>query len=106
MPDGGDLYEQLVDAANAMYGSHPRRRAFHAKGTWCEGTFTATTEAARLSRAIHFQGAAVPGLIRFSNAGGDPEGHDAQREGRGMAVKVPSHQVPLAWKARLRGCDP
>jgi catalase len=88
MPDDGDLYEQLVDAANAIYGSHPRRRAFHAKGTWCEGTFTAAPEAARLSRATHFQGAAVPALIRFSNAGGDPEGHDAQREARGMAVKL------------------
>jgi catalase len=88
MPDGGDLYEQLVDAANAMYGSHPHRRAFHAKGTWCEGTFTATPEAARLSRAIHLQGGTVPALIRFSNASGDPEGHDAQREARGMAVKL------------------
>ena len=86
--DGGDLYEQLVDAANAIYGSHPRRRAFHAKGTWCEGTFTATPEAPRLSRATHFQGAAVPTLIRFSNASGDPEGHDGQREARGMAVKL------------------
>ena len=88
MPDGGDLYEQLVDAANAMYGSHPRRRAFHAKGTWCEGTFAATPEAARLSRAIHFHGGTVPAVIRFSNASGDPEGHDAQREARGMAVKL------------------
>ena len=34
------------------------------------------------------QGDAVPALIRFSNGGGDPEGHDAQREARGMAVKL------------------
>jgi hypothetical protein len=30
---GVDLYEQIVDAANSLYGSHPRSRALHAKGT-------------------------------------------------------------------------
>jgi catalase len=88
MPEGGDLYEQLVDAANAIYGSHPHRRALHAKGTWCEGSFTPTPAAAKLSRAAHFQGQPVSALIRFSNASGDPESHDAGREARGMAVKL------------------
>jgi catalase len=88
MPEGGDLYEQLVDAANAIYGSHPHTRALHAKGIWCEGTFTATPEAAKLSRAIHLQGQPVGALIRFSNAGGNPESHDGAREARGMAVKL------------------
>ncbi len=88
MAEDGDLYEQLVGAANAIYGSHPHRRALHAKGTWCEGSFTATPEAAKLSRAAHFQGEPVPALIRFSNGSGDPESHDAGREARGMAVKL------------------
>ena len=35
-------YEQIVDAANAIYGSHPHRRALHAKGLCCSGSFTAT----------------------------------------------------------------
>ena len=35
MANSGDLYEQLVDAANAIYGSHQHQRALHAKGTWC-----------------------------------------------------------------------
>jgi catalase len=83
-----DLATPLVDAANAIFGSHPRARALHAKGTWCEGTFTATAEAGRLSRAAHFQGEAVPTLVRFSNASGNPESHDAARDGRGMAVKL------------------
>jgi catalase len=56
-------------------------------GTWCEGTFPASEEAAKLSRAAHFEGDSVPALIRFSNASGDPESHDAERDGRGMAVK-------------------
>jgi catalase len=85
---GGDVYEQLVDAANAIYGSHPHRRALHAKGTWCEGSFSATPEAGKLCRAVHFQGDAVAALIRFSNGSGDPESHDAGREARGMAVKL------------------
>jgi catalase len=88
MAAGGDLYEELVGTANAIYGSHPHRRALHAKGFFCAGTFTATPEAAALSRAAHFQGDPTPALIRFSNGGGDPEGHDAQREARGMAVKL------------------
>jgi catalase len=83
-----DLYEQLVDAANAIYGVHPHRRAVHAKGVWCVGTFSATPQSAALSRAAHLQGDSIPALIRFSSAGGDPEGHDAQRESRGMAVKL------------------
>ena len=84
----GDLYEQLVDAANAIYGSHPHSRALHAKGTWCEGSFTASPEAAQLCRALHFQGDPVPALVRFSNGSGDPESNDAAREARGMAVKL------------------
>ncbi len=90
MTGHGDLYEQLVDAAGAIYGSHSHRRALHAKGTWCAGAFTATPDAAKLSRAAHFQGQPVTALIRFSNASGDPESHDAGREARGMAVKLRS----------------
>jgi catalase len=85
---GEDRYEQIVDAANAIYGSHPNRRALHAKGFFCSGTFTATSTAAKLSRATPLQGDPTPALIRFSNGGGNPEGHDAQRESRGMAVKL------------------
>jgi catalase len=84
----GDLYEQIVAAANALYGTHDGSRALHAKGTWCEGTFTATPEAAELCRAAHFQGEPTPALIRFSNASGDPDSDDWQRDSRGMAVRL------------------
>jgi catalase len=83
-----DLYDRLVAAMNAIYGEHPGRRALHAKGIWCEGIFAATPEAAALSRATHLQGEPVTALIRLSNGSGDPESHDAQREVRGMAVKL------------------
>jgi catalase len=84
---GGDLYEQIVDAANDLYGSHDGTRALHAKGTWCAGTFTATPEVAELTRAAHFQGEPTPALIRFSNGSGDPRAEDWKREARGMAVR-------------------
>jgi catalase len=84
----GDLYERIIETANALYGSHPHSRALHAKGTWCAGTFTATPEAGELCRAAHFQGEPVPALVRFSNASGDPESDDSQRDSRGMAVRL------------------
>ena len=85
---GGDLYEQIVDAANDLYGSHPHSRALHAKGTWCAGAFTATSEAAELCRAPHFQGGPTRAVIRFSNASGDPNSDDWQRDSRGVAVRL------------------
>lgn len=85
---GGDLYERIIETVNALYGSHPHSRALHAKGTWCAGTFTATAQAGELCRAAHLQGEPVRALIRFSNASGDPESDDSQREARGMAVKL------------------
>ena len=87
MPEG-DLHEQLVDAANALYGSHQGRRALHAKASWARGTFTANAEAARLTRAAHLSGVPIEALVRFSNASGDPQANDASRDGRGMAVKL------------------
>jgi catalase len=84
---GDNVYVQIVDAANELYGAHSHSRALHAKGTWCAGTFTATPEAAELCRAAHFQAAPTPSLIRFSNASGDPNSDDWQRDSRGMAVR-------------------
>jgi catalase len=88
MEEPTELHEQLVDAANEIYGSHPGARAFHAKGFYCEGAFEPTAEAAQLSRAAHFQGGEVSALIRFSLGGGDPVGHDSVREPRGIAIKL------------------
>jgi catalase len=87
MPEG-DLYEQIIEAVHANFGRHPGRRALHAKGSWAHGHFSATPEATRLSRAAHLQGDEVTALVRFSNASGNPEAHDANRDGRGMAIKL------------------
>ena len=78
--------DEAIDVINARFGSHPRRRALHAKGTWCTGTFTATPAAASLTKAAHFQGDAMPVLARLSNGSGDPNAPDYGTEVRGLAV--------------------
>jgi catalase len=83
------MWEEIVDALHAVNGGpFPGHRAVHAKGTICRGSFTATLEAARISRAAHLQGDPVETTVRFSNASGDPNASDANPiAGRGMAVK-------------------
>ena len=80
---------QAVDAANELFGSHPGYRALHAKGILCRGTFTATAEAGRLTRAAHMQaGQPVPVTARLSNGAGKPDSADYAPDPRGMAVKL------------------
>jgi catalase len=83
-----ELSERLVDSINEVYGVHPGCRAAHAKGVLCAGTFTPTSQAARLCRAPHLAGPAVRAHVRFSNGSGDPTTPDTERDARGMAVKL------------------
>lgn len=78
--------EQAIEAIDERFGDHPRHRAFHAKGSLYSGTFTATVEAARLTRAAHMQGEPVRATVRFSNGGGDPNVPDYVPDLRGLAV--------------------
>ena len=64
--DKKDISEQIFDAMVAGPGVKAGYRVAHAKGIVCEGTFVPSTEAARISKAAHFQGAPVPVTIRFS----------------------------------------
>ena len=79
---------EVVDAINAVSGSHAGHRAAHAKGTLMAARFVATPEAASLTRAAHFDGSPRRATVRFSNGGGDPGIPDYAREGRGVAIKV------------------
>lgn len=78
--------EQAIEAIGERYGNHPRHRALHAKGALYSGTFTATPEGARLTRAAHMQGEPVRATVRFSNGGGDPNVPDYAPDVRGLAV--------------------
>jgi catalase len=82
------LPEQIVDAIHDIAGRHAGTRAVHAKGLVCTATFTATPEAAGLTRAEHMQGEPVRATVRFSNGGGDPGAPDYAKDGRGLAVKL------------------
>jgi catalase len=79
--------DEAIEAIRGTGGAQPGCRALHAKGTLYCGTFTATPDAAGLSRAKHLNGATVPALVRFSNGSGNPAQSDALPGVRGMAVK-------------------
>jgi catalase len=80
--------EQAVEAANQSFGRHRGHRALHAKGTLLRGAFTATPEAASLTRAAHMQGEPVAVTARVSNGGGNPHVPDYAPDVRGLAVKL------------------
>ena len=79
--------EDVVDAINDISGSHPGRRAAHAKGIVCAGTFTPSPGAKEISRAAHLQADPVPTTVRLSNGSGDPTRPDGANDGRGLSVK-------------------
>jgi catalase len=79
--------DDAIEAIRGTGGAQPGCRALHAKGTLYRGTFTATPEAALLSRAKHLDGSTVPALIRFSHGSGNPAQPDGSPGVRGMAVK-------------------
>jgi catalase len=78
---------EIVETMQALAGSHPGFRPVHAKGIVCSGTFRGAPQARDVSRAAHLQGQAVPTVIRFANANGNPDVHDALANVRSLAVK-------------------
>jgi catalase len=83
------LETQIVGATNKVYGVHSGFRANHAKGVVVEETFTATPDAARLSKAVIFNGIPVRVTVRFSDSTGIPNLPDGspQANPHGMAIK-------------------
>ena len=81
--------EQIVNAMNKAFGTHPGFRANHAKGIVVEGSFKASPEAAGLSRAVVFNGGTVPVTVRFSDSTGIPTIPDGSKGANphGMAIK-------------------
>jgi catalase len=81
--------EQIVNAMNEAFGTHPGFRANHAKRVVVEGSFKASTEAAGLSRAVLFNGSTIPVTVRFSDSTGVPNLPDGSKAANphGMAIK-------------------
>jgi hypothetical protein len=86
-PASGTVVAQLVETMRALAGSHPGFRAAHAKGIVCSGTFRASPDARRVTRAPHLQGQTIPTVIRFSNGNGNPDVHDGHPGPRALSVK-------------------
>jgi catalase len=95
-----DVVAQLVETMRALSGPHPGFRPVHAKGMVCSGTFRASAGARAVSRAPHLQGQAVPTVLRFSNANGDPNIHDGIPSARALSVKF---ELPDGKKADILG---
>jgi catalase len=83
------INEQLVDALNAIFGSHPGYRPLHAKGIVCKGAFEPSGSVAWLTRAPHLQTVASPATVRFSDFSGVPSVPDGDPTAspRGMAIR-------------------
>jgi catalase len=81
---------KAIDRINRVYGSHAKHRALHARGTFYEGTFTATPETTALTTASAFSGTSTPLVLRWSNGSGNPRHPDKAPDVRGMAVSFRS----------------
>ncbi|HKA61165.1 MAG TPA: catalase family peroxidase [Methylomirabilota bacterium] len=88
MPGTPELViRRLVETMRMLAGPHPGFRPVHAKGVVGSGTFRASSNASRVTRAPHFSGLPVPVIVRFANASGNPDVHDGAPGVRSMAVK-------------------
>ncbi len=87
--DSSDLSQQIFDAMVQLPGNKPGNRLVHAKGIVCEGSFTASKDAATLSKAAHFSGKKVSVTVRFSDATPSPSIADVSPDSapRGMAIR-------------------
>src|SRR5207249_1081992 len=81
------VIRQIVEAMGALAGPHPGFRPVHAKGLVCSGTFRASADAPRVTRAPHFTGQSVATTVRFANSNGHPDVHDGVPNVRSIAVK-------------------
>jgi catalase len=83
------LSQQLLQKFDQLFGVHPGFRPAHAKGILLQGTFTPTAEAAKLSRAPHFNKPSTPVTVRFSNSTGVPviPDNDPNADPRGCAIR-------------------
>jgi catalase len=84
------LAQQILDAFDAQSGLHPGYRPAHAKGLMCTGTFTPSSQAAKLTRAQHATRPSTPVTVRYSDSTGLPTipDNDPARSGpRGIAIR-------------------
>lgn len=84
------VHANIVDTFVALSGGpHKGERVNHAEGIVAEGTFIPSPQASQLTMAPHMQKMPSDVVIRFSNATGVPQIHDASGEAfpKGMAIR-------------------
>jgi catalase len=83
------LSQNLIQQFDAMFGLHPGFRPAHAKGILLSGKFTATAEAAAITRAPHMTRESTPVIVRFSDSTGLPviPDNDPNANPRGLAIR-------------------
>jgi catalase len=85
--------EKMVDAIHGVLGFHPNYRTLHAQGNLFRGTFKATPQAKRYTRAVHLQGDPLPVTVRFSIGGGDPDAPPKATVGMATKFYLPDGRV-------------
>src|SRR5215470_7198819 len=93
--------ESFVDALNSAFGKQTTQRSAHAKGVVLLGKFVPSTEAASVSKVLHFKHA-VPVTVRFSANTGMPK----IRCGSAGRPAWPSHPVSSSRRQRHRSRHP
>lgn len=78
----------FVDALNKTFGRHEAKRASHAKGICCSGSFLPSAQSTEILHAPLFSASALPAVIRFSIGGGNPSASDTARIVRGLAFSI------------------
>ena len=83
------LSNAILQKFEALFGAHPGFRPVHAKGAMLNGSFTPSPDAAKLSKALHFNRPSTPVTVRFSNSTGIPviPDNDPNADPRGCAVR-------------------
>ena len=80
---------QLIEKLAHQYRERIPERVVHAKGWGAFGTLRITNDISRFTRAAIFAGVGrrTPLLVRFSTVAGELGAADAERDGRGFAIK-------------------
>jgi catalase len=83
------LSQDLIKQFDTLFGLHPGFRPAHARGIMLTGTFTASSEATKLTRAPHVTRESVPVTARFSSSTGLPliPDTDPHANPRGLAIR-------------------
>ena len=104
------VIRQIVEAMRALAGPHPGFRPVHAKGLVCTGTFRASADAPRVTRAPHFAGQSVPTIVQVRQFQREPRGARwcPERPLHGGQVSAPRRQerrYPCQLRRRVRRTD-